>query len=86
MIFFLFFRLYLFLENDKIIETYEPSYPRPKFEHSHIHRPTAALLMKDTELNRIVDDDERFQQKVDRLLDHYNQSRQEKAGLGTNPY
>ena len=45
-------------------------------------KATATLLMKNTELNRIVDNDERFNEKVDVLKNFYAQARIEKQSLG----
>jgi len=71
-------RLYAFVTgDDKPIETstkqreYTPYYMKP----------TATLLMRNTELNRIVDDDQRFEEKVDVLKAHYSRSRTEKQSL-----
>ena len=47
----------------------------------HYQRNTAAMLLKDTELNRIVKNDEKFGAKVDALTAHYEEVRQEKPSL-----
>lgn len=49
----------------------------------HFHRSTAAMIMKDTELNRIVEEKEKFKTKVDVLTDHYDMIRKEKATLSS---
>lgn len=47
----------------------------------HFHRNTAAMIMKDTELNRIIEEKEQFKTKVDVLITHYDQVKREKASL-----
>lgn len=45
-------------------------------------QPTAALLMKDTELNRIVDNDQRYHEKANQMIAHYDHSRAMRSELG----
>lgn len=47
----------------------------------HFHRDTAAMRMKDTELNRIVEEKEMFMTKVEVLTKHYDQMKKEKGSL-----
>ena len=47
----------------------------------HFHRDTAAMKMKDTELNRIVEEKEMFRTKVDVLTKHNDEVKKEKASL-----
>lgn len=49
-------------------------------------KPTATLLMKNTELNRITDNDLRFESKVDVLKNYYARSRFEKQTLGLEEF
>ena len=49
-------------------------------------KPTATLLMKNCELNRIVDNDERFEEKVGVLKKFYAKSRVEKQRLGLEDF
>ena len=49
-------------------------------------KPTATLLMKNNELNRIVDNDERFEEKVGVLKNFYANSRVEKQRLGLEDF
>lgn len=48
----------------------------------HYLRNTAAMLLKDTELNRIVRDDHRFNTKVTALVNHREEMKKEKPSLG----
>jgi len=65
------------LEDDQIIETRKLKKKRTPYYLT----PTATLLMKNTELNRIVDNEKRFSEKVTVLKDHYARSRVQKANL-----
>lgn len=47
----------------------------------HFHRDTAAMRMKDTELNRIVEEKEMFMTKVEVLTKHYDLMKKEKGSL-----
>jgi hypothetical protein len=49
----------------------------------HYQRNTAAMLLKDRELNRIVRNDEKFSAKVDALTSHYEDIRKEKPTLSS---
>ena len=71
------FRLYFFLEKDEIVDTRKD---RKKKTPYHL-KPTATLLMKNRELNRIVDNKKRFTEKVETLKYHYAKSRAEKQHL-----
>ena len=70
-------RLYAFLEDDQIVETRKLKRKR----NPYYLTPTATLLMKNTELNRIVDNERRFGEKVTVLKEHYARSRAQKATL-----
>lgn len=47
----------------------------------HFHRDTVAMKMKDTELNRIVEEKEMFRTKVEVLTKHNDEIKKEKASL-----
>lgn len=49
----------------------------------HFHRDTASMKMKDTELNRIVEENEMFRTKVEVLTKHTDEMRKEKASLSS---
>lgn len=49
-------------------------------------KPTASLRMKDTELCRIVDDEQRFSEKVEVLKFHYAKARSDKQKLGLEEF
>ena len=50
----------------------------------HFQRNTAAMLMKDIELERIVQNDKKFAAKVDVMTHHFDQVKKDKAGLSNN--
>lgn len=65
------------MEKDEIVETRKEK----KKKTPYYLKPTATLLMKDTELNRIIDNRDRFNEKVSVLKYHYAKSREEKQHL-----
>ncbi len=54
---------------------------KKEFLKPHYQRETAAHLMKDTELERIVELDRKFATKVDVLTKHYRKIKEDKARL-----
>ena len=74
-------RLYEFLERKQILEIEDPLKGKRHLLLPHYHRETAAMLMKDTELDRIVQIDKKFQTKVGVLTQHYEHVKQERSKM-----
>lgn len=49
----------------------------------HFQRNTAAMILKDKELDRIVEDKQKFRVKVEVLTGHYDEMRKENASLSS---
>lgn len=70
------------LEKKTITEKEDQFRSVPGITHPHFQVATAAMMMKDTELERIVQNDRRFRSKVEVLTKHYEENRQVRANLG----
>lgn len=78
-------RLYEMLNGKQLQEVEDPMKDKRHLLLPHFHRNTAAMMLKDTELNRIVEEREQFKVKVDVLTNHYDLMRKEKASLSKLP-
>jgi hypothetical protein len=70
------------LEKKSVTEKEELYKPVAGITYPHFQVATAALMMKDTELERIVQNDRRFRAKVEVLTKHYEENRQVRGNLG----
>ena len=73
--------MYEFFQKKQLFEIEDPMKDKMHLLLPHFQRNTAAMLMKNIELNRIVEDKEKFRSKVEALTSHYDQTRKEKTGL-----
>src|SRR3990167_5233518 len=73
------------LEKKTVTEKEEQFRPVAGITYPHFQVATAAMMMKDTELERIVQNDRRFRSKVEVLTKHYEENRQVRANLGRQP-
>ena len=69
------------MEKKQIFELEDPLKTKIELLQPHYLRNTAAFLMKDTELERIVELDKKFNTKVGVLTEHYKKVKEDKARL-----
>ena len=74
-------RLFEFFNGKQLLDVEDPMKDKRHLLLPHFHRNTAAMIMKDTELNRIVEEKQQFKTKVDVLITHYDQVKKEKGSL-----
>lgn len=74
-------RLYEHLNEKQLQEVEDPLKDKKHLLLPHFHRDTASMKMKDTELNRIIEEKEMFRNKVEVLTKHNDDIKKEKASL-----
>ena len=78
---FLKLRLYEFLQKKQLMEIEDPLKDKKHLLQPHYQRFTAAMALKDTELNRVVEKIEKFNVNVDALTQLKEERRKEKPSL-----